>query len=134
MLPQNKEGLLAMILESLELNCLAALLRLALVYHMHEIVRQHERHAFTPEPEFLFKMSKYVAKINVEQLAGLLHHYIIRMSICDPEYVSGHAITGATQSELFDCPVQRGLGMVVILQPSEQRTSSVENRKPVGNI
>lgn len=56
MFPQDKEGLLAVILKSLKFKCVT-LFRLTLIYDMYEVIGENEGHALTSETEFLLEMA-----------------------------------------------------------------------------
>lgn len=84
-----------MTLKSLKLGGVS-LLRLALVYNVHEIIGQNEGHSFASESELLLEVAQNVTEVDVKQLPGLLNHYIVGMSIGYSENVGRDAITRAT--------------------------------------
>lgn len=95
-----------------------SLLRLALVYNVHEVIGQNEGHSFASESELLLEMAQDVTEIDVKQLPGLLDHYIVGMSVGYSKDVRRDAITRAAQCKFFDGLVQCRFRVVVILQPS----------------
>jgi len=103
-----------MTLKSLKFSGVS-LLRLTLVYNVHEVIGQNEGHTFAPEAKLLLEVAQNVTEIHVKQLPGLLDHYIVGMSVGYSENVCRDAITRAAQSKFFDGLVQRRLRVIVIL-------------------
>lgn len=103
-----------MTLKSLKLDSVA-LFRLTFIYNVYEVVGQNEGYAFAFESEFFLKMAQNVTEIDVKQLPGFLHHYIIGMSVGYSENVCRDTVTGAAQSEFLDSFVQRHFCLIVIL-------------------
>ena len=63
-----------------------------LVNDDHKVVGQYKRHPLSPHPKLDLKVAQKVAKVNVEQLAALCDHDVVRVTISNAKNIGGHAV------------------------------------------
>lgn len=57
-----------------------------------KVMSQNKRDPFTPNAKLFFEVTQDVTEIDVEHLAVLLDHNVVRVSVSYTEHVSGDAV------------------------------------------
>lgn len=70
---------------------------------IQEVFCQHKRDPLPIDAKLLLEVSQEMAEVDVEYLPLLIHHYVVRIPIADPENESCHAVPGTRLGECVDC-------------------------------
>ena len=92
--------------------------RLTSVDDEHHVWGEHERNAISAEPGKLLSVSKELAKVDVEEVAGGLDHDVVVVTISDAHDVGDDAVASTRPREVLDSRLKLKRALVVLLQPS----------------
>ena len=92
--------------------------RLTSVDDEHHVWGEHERNAISAEPGKLLSVSKELAKVDVEEVAGGLDHDVVVVTISDAHDVGDDAVASTRSREVLDSRLKLKRALVVLLQPS----------------
>lgn len=69
-------------------------------------MRQDEGLSLPPDAKLFFEVAKDMPKVDVEKLAILHNHNVVRVTVSYSQDVGGHTVPSTGQSELMDCLVK----------------------------
>ena len=91
MFPQGHVGLTTSLLKTFKLFGFLRIVT-AIGDGVNEVIRQHEGDSLPVNPELLLVVAQEVAEVDVEDLAVLVDHDVVRVPVPDAEDESGHTV------------------------------------------
>ena len=67
---------------------------------------QHKRHSLSPYTKFDLEVTEEVSIVNVEELATLCYHNVVRVAVSNTQHVRSNTVTSTRPTESFSSLLQ----------------------------
>lgn len=71
-----------------------------------KIMSQDKRHSLSPYTKLDLEVTKEVSIVNVEELATLCHHDVVRVTVSNTQHVCSNTVTSTRPTETLSCLLQ----------------------------
>ena len=71
-----------------------------------KVMSQDKRHPLSPYTKLDLEVSEEVSVVNVEELATLCHHDVVRVTVSNAQHVCSNTVTSTRPAEPLSCLLQ----------------------------